>query len=670
MTEAAVECRERQLGEELRSILEEADTQWRLLEQRLDEVQTQTLLQNAEDLEKKFGIQPAELSNASEGGFAWKVRGRLHAVLLGPLAREMRRQVQPSEDPDTRSAEVDHTEVPPLVLDDLLDRWEVEVEPLLGEAAQQDARLARRARRKAQRGSTREAWQVESQERPAAWFPARHVLEAIEPPVRHLGLFFKEEVSAAAADRLATAAPSVIARAVVDWHFRGPLAELEQLEGWWATARVALEGRPALWQRLVEEEGIFLRRIDRGVEALRAARELYVTYTDFGTSAASSAGWPSGTMKLLADAATEMTSRLRPVRDAAAWRVVDAAKAIEKELSQTGAESVKESWSISEHDGLQLILKVLSPAVASQGGDVASVCLDLVDRLMSLIRTLRETFDKDDLASILDDLLRAVVTLREDISVSDTAEGLEECVQQWQQFGQALSAAERLDAAVGAAPGLRKNASVRQQFDHLRGLHVFLKRGDLRAHLLNQEVSETGLRALGDQEPGASHEVCHPPSPSPVSSGSSPRGGYARRPRFKDVEDTDTTAGYSGYSSSPGAVPVAPGFETVPMNPVVPPLPREATRSGSFAGRTRPGSGRPTTPSWLKPPWQRSDVPTAAMWNRPDTPSTVCDDAEVASLPRWKVVDGQYVPLKTASSGRFLPPLQTAEKDPGKKPLF
>ncbi|OLP99581.1 Macrophage infectivity potentiator [Symbiodinium microadriaticum] len=82
MTEAAVECRERQLGEELRSILEEADTQWRLLEQRLDEVQAQTLLQNAEDLEKKFGIQPAELSNASEGGFAWKVRGRLQLLAL------------------------------------------------------------------------------------------------------------------------------------------------------------------------------------------------------------------------------------------------------------------------------------------------------------------------------------------------------------------------------------------------------------------------------------------------------------------------------------------------------------------------------------------------------------------------------------------------------------
>ena len=39
-------------------------------------------------------------------------------------------------------------------------RARFQVEPLLGEAAQQDARLARRAKRKAQRGSTREALQV------------------------------------------------------------------------------------------------------------------------------------------------------------------------------------------------------------------------------------------------------------------------------------------------------------------------------------------------------------------------------------------------------------------------------------------------------------------------------------------------------------------------------
>lgn len=44
-----------------------------------------------------------------------------------------------------------------------------------------------------------------------------------------------------------------------------------------------------------------------------------------------------------------------------------------------------------------------------------------------------------------------------------------------------------------------------------------------------------------------------------------------------------------------------------------------------------------------------------ASWTRPDTPSTVCDDAEVANLPRWKVVDGDYVPLKSAQR---LPPLK------------
>ena len=35
-----------------------------------------------------------------------------------------------------------------------------------------------------------------------------------------------------AAERIAAAVPAVVARAAVDWHFRGPLAELEQLEQW------------------------------------------------------------------------------------------------------------------------------------------------------------------------------------------------------------------------------------------------------------------------------------------------------------------------------------------------------------------------------------------------------------------------------------------------------
>ncbi|CAJ1390761.1 unnamed protein product [Effrenium voratum] len=130
-------------GEELQGLLEEA---WTHLEHRIDQVQKETLQQYAEDL-KRFGVP--EVSE----DFVGKVRCRLHAVLLGPVAEDMRRKVLPESESDAQ-----------LVLDDLLDRWELEVEPLLGEAAQQDARLIRRLERKAQRG-TRESWQAKESAR-------------------------------------------------------------------------------------------------------------------------------------------------------------------------------------------------------------------------------------------------------------------------------------------------------------------------------------------------------------------------------------------------------------------------------------------------------------------------------------------------------------------------
>jgi len=443
------------------------------------------------------------------------------------------------------------------------------------------------------------------------------------------------------ADRLAAAVPSVIARAVLDWHFRGPLAELQQLEDWWEGARVALEGRQELWDRLVQEEGIFLRRIDRGVEALKAARALYLTHVNFGTSLDTCHGWPEA-LPLLAEAAAEMSSRLRPVRDSAAWRVVDAAKAIEKELSQ---EKVAETWSISEREALQVIVKALGGQ--AEGDSVEQLLAERSEKLMKLLSDLRETFGKDDLARVLDDLLRAVVSLREDLSVSDSPEGLDDCVREWQALGEACGAAGRLEAAVAAA-NVRKDASLRQPLALLRGLHVLLQRSELRSHLIGDGYESSETQAQGEVR-----EVCHPPSPSPTAH--SPRdSGYApRKQRAAKAE--------AGYAAD---APAAPGMEAQEaaqaVAPAVPALPREILESSRGSFKSRP-STRPGTPSWLRPPWQRSDS-LAASWTRPDTPSTVCDDAEAANLPRWKVVDGHYVPLKSSGSGRFLPPLQVEKE--------
>lgn len=385
---------------------------------------------------------------------------------------------------------------------------------------------------------------------------------------------------------------------------------------------------------------------------MRAARQIYLSHANFGVDLdTSGSGWPSQTLEVLSEAAAEMRSRLRPVRDSAAWRVVDAAKAIEKELSQANVR--QETWSTSERDAVHLIIKVLSRKAdaGALDGDRVSVLMDRVAKLMTLLQTLRETFVKDNLAKVLDDLLRAVVSLREELSVSDCPEAVEDCVQQWYMLGEHCNAGLRMEEAVAASPWLRKDVNLRQALAMLRGLHVFLQHADLRARLLNEDGYESSESQ--HVQGGATHEVCHPPSPRAEQS-HSPRGGYApRRQRFK--ADDSETAGYS-VASSPA--PVAPLFEVPgqvpePMEPMV--LPQGVE---SRSRRSRPSTaGRPGTPSWLRPPWQRSDTPLAS-WTRPDTPSTVCDDAEAANLPRWKVVDGQYVPLKSSQSGRFLPPLQ------------
>mmetsp|Transcript_50846 Transcript_50846/g.91396 ORF Transcript_50846/g.91396 Transcript_50846/m.91396 type:complete len:699 (-) Transcript_50846:151-2247(-) len=672
-------CEERALVEELRKLLEQADAQWRAVEDRLDEVQEETLKEHAQELENRFGIETAELYNLSEGGLGWKVRGRVHRVLLGPVAERMRQQVRPAKRPTEADAE-EARETISLVLDDLLDRWDLEVEPLLVKVGQQDARMARRARRKMKIGATREAWQVESQQRPAVWAPARGVLEGIAGDIRRLSDFLELEVSPDSVDHLAASVPAVIARAVCDWHFRGPLAELEQLENWWEGAREALQGQADLWERLVQEEGVFLRRINRGVDALRSARQLYETYADFGTGVAVNGAWPSHLMNLLAEAASEMISRLRPVRDSAAWRVVDAAKSIQKQLREAKQQSSRQGiWQgVSEQEGLLLLVKALAGPEQSSGSaeDQTMVFMGRVDRLTAFIGDLREVVGQE-LRPVLDDVLQAAAAISEDLLElldEPSEDGLESCVQQWRQLGEAFDAISRLETALKvaalvskggklAAQGAEQNS--RQNLAMLRGLKAFLASAELRDQLTWSCSEDAISRSACSEQVQGLNAFSEPPKAAKRREGSgSPRAGYAggyaprRAARFEEA------------TPSPAQSPEVTAREPVSPKPDVPKLslPNESQdfELSKPTLQSRPGTGvsnlRPGTPSWLKPPWQRPDTPSAASWTRPDTPSTVCDDAEVAALPRWKCVDGQYVPLKSIAVSARLPPLMLGQQ--------
>jgi len=129
-----------------------------------------------------------------------------------------------------------------------------------------------------------------------------------------------------------------------------------------------------------------------------------------------------------------------------------------------------------------------------------------------------------------------------------------------------------------------------------------------------------------------------------------------------------STAAAAATSSPPQASPKrSPSMSRIgtPIAPAAPsekPLesPHWAQQSwpatpSSAAGE--PPARTPFSPSWLQPPWPRPEGPLGP-WTRPDTPSTVCDDADLITMPKGKFVDGLYVPRRPGSSGQRLPPLK------------
>jgi len=220
--------------------------------------------------------------------------------------------------------------------------------------------------------------------------------------------------------------------------------------------------------------------------------------------------------------------------------------------------------------------------------------------------------------------------------------------------------------------------NLRQNLAMLRGLVAFMSSAELRDRLAWSSSEDViSQRASNEQVQSSDAFIQLPNAAKPREGSGSPRGGYAggyaprRSARFEEEPQA--------ASPSPSQSPEVTAREVLPQTPVSPKpdvpklfLPRESQDFESSKPeliRSRPGTGgstlRPGTPSWLRPPWQRPDTPSAASWTRPDTPSTVCDDTEVAALPRWKCVDGQYVPLKSIAVSARLPPLMLGSQAPG-----
>lgn len=686
--EASEMCAARRL--EIQAILRLADDRWRELETRLHSAEEEALGDNFEALKEPLGLQSADLETWTDGGLRQKVRGRMERLVLAPLAHRMRQQVHLTDDAaHVQPSGEQGDEACCHVLDDIAEVWEVEVEPLLRAAGVEDAKLERKVRRRAKvPGSARDVWKAETQERPVVWASALKALEALMQPIQRLAGFLEAEVSAVAVERLVAAAPPIVTRAMCDWRFQRCAAEFDQLDGWWQGARAALQKRETVWEQLLQEEGLFVRRVDRGVEALRTARSRYAAMADFGghplvpNSDQCCATWSKEQVLLLAEAVRDMRGRLRPIRDSAAWRVVDAAKVLQRRLRGGGSGPQRETtpWErASRQEGARQLVEALTKdqgeaktANLADPADAALVFMQRLDRLTSVVgdlidfsRGLTTASANAGLAGLLERLLQAANNANEELlAVMDdpSADGIAEWRGQWDQWGAVIDG-QALDAAASAAsfkPESSLSAEERQtrkrQVTLLRGIQVFLQDPKFRSQmiapveLLERDQASSVAGALdvaaafseARERSADAPAVDQPPSSAPAAAAVlSPRSGalhYAPPRRTRREEPPEEPAAETRQVSVAAEPEVCPPqgsqdvayeshkVETPPVAVASPkgdsqaqaPAPSFAMEAAATTAES-PVFTRPSTAeSWARPVTPSWLLPP---WPRPDTPS-------------------------------------------------
>mmetsp|Transcript_32228 Transcript_32228/g.90705 ORF Transcript_32228/g.90705 Transcript_32228/m.90705 type:complete len:751 (-) Transcript_32228:268-2520(-) len=527
--DAAGECSA--LCQEIQATLRDADERWRDLEVRLDEAAESVLRENFERLREPLGLRESDLEATSEGSLRQKVRGRVKRFVLAPLTELMRQKVRLPLSADKASTD-------PLaassrhVLDEFVEHWENEVEPLLRAAGVEDAKLERKALRQAKMpGAGPAVWKAQADlQQGRLWSSAQIALQAFLQPARALATFLDVQVSSAAVEMLVAALPAIVARAACDWRFVRCAAEFEQLDAWWQSARSALQKKQQLWEQILQEEGLFVRRVERGIEALSTARLRYMTLADFGDAAVTFDGaqclgggeWPSTEVSLLAEAVKDMRTRLRPIRDGAAWRVVDAAKVLQRKLAggdSGGAQREPTPWErAGRQDGARSLAQALTKDEAKKGlvdfsdpSDTALVFMQRLDCLLAVVGDIREFASSQapgaglGLVQILDQLLQTSAAASEDIlGVLDepSPASIEAWRKQWDQIGVGVSGQALGDAVMALhwQPESRLSMEERQvrksRLSLLRGIQVFVEESAFRGHLLEPLKVGIGVLAL------------------------------------------------------------------------------------------------------------------------------------------------------------------------------
>jgi len=723
---------------DIRNVLQDAEEQWRSLESCLQAVEEETFRTHSSALKDWFCCTDRDLESWAEGGLRRRVRRRIGRLMLGPFAERMRKAVDFA--PSTSGVVAADVEVASVIGHvcsaesgvHILDELRAHLEQVANTSSSCDRTTGKERsshrgmhRGKHSRGhaSTGTGHETTAQ---------RSAVKALSLPIMRLAAFVESNVSSSTGAILNTAVPAAIARAVCDFYFYGYEAQFRQLQAWWDNAKDVLQ-QQCVWNRLQQDEGLFIRRIERGIDALDAARRRYEAFADFGASEfdigiigvtygnktqpmednkmkkASADAWPSEAISLLASAVSDFRTRLKPIRDCAAWRVVEAVKTIRAELNEhverTAAPSIWDS--IGWEMGVVALSSALDAstsrgigsseeAVSHESSDpvnAALVFMQRLDRLAAIIGELQDSFRQESyetgaIRDFLDEVLGGVSSTSEELlAVLDdpSLDALATCVQLWDSFCEAIDG-EKLSVAMASVPmhsaGAEKQEARRHRFTLLKGMQGLLEDKTIRRKLTIMPAATHSQRCQAWTEERLSGTplvpLLSPPPAEAMPAIESPRASYFLQQAKCDAKSEEqptvrkeTARDAVTRSTSTAASDKSPAatMKGIARSRSVAVLP---SSSASRAGSKTPAGARstskvmdplrrPTTPSWLQPPWPRPNTPSATTWARPDTPSTACDETEAtvpSLLPRWKFVNGECV-LRRPSSAALLPPLNS-----------
>jgi len=725
---------------DIRTVLKHAEDKWRSLESCLREAEEATFRTHSNALQGWFGCTDSDLQNWAEGGLRCRVRWRVSRLMLGPLAERMRKAINfapcagfAGVGDATMAGHVSSTGPREHILDELRAHWEWE-----GEAAFKCDKVMINER--SSRHSTRKRG-CSIGKAPTATGPEtsaqRAAFEKFTLPLMRLAAFMESNLPASTGSLLSAAIPAAVARAVCDFYFYGYEAQFRQLQTWWDSAKKVLQ-QQSVWDRLQQEEGLFIRRIENGVDILDAARRRYEAFADFGASELDvgvanrstvqamnesdmiklpAGAWPSEAISLLASAISDFRTRLKPIRDCAAWRIVEAVKMIRAEQKER-VECTAMPSSIWDSIGLEMGVGALSRALdettfecvgssndavsyRSDPVDAALVFMQRLDRLASIIGELQDffrsefPFETSEIRNILEEVLRGVsISSEELLAVLDdpSLDAVATCAQQWDGICREIDG-KRLGVAMAPVPvqlasaaSLENCAARRHKLVLLRGMQALLEDETIRRKLTIIPPSRPSQRfqAWTDERPSGTPQVpvlSLPPADVALVI-QSPRSSYFLQQAKRNTEEQlsirkETSRDPITSMSVARGKPLAATTKGLAKSRSAVSLPSSCC---SGVGRTTLAGTlktsevqhtlqRPATPSWLQPPWTRPSMPSESTWARPDTPSTACDDAEAAVpslLPRWKFVGGDCV-LRRPSSAARLPPLNSVVPADGRE---